>query len=378
MTTDSASQKIIFFIAEDWFACSHWLPLLSSTKLNGFEVVLITNVTSHLSELERHGIRVVPLNIVRQSLNPLSALRTIYRLVKIYRTEQPDICHHIAIKPMLLGSIAAALVNVKHRVNWVAGLGWLFISQGWLPSLLKRSVTKVLGFLLKSTAVIVENGDDAAVMQGIGVPLSHITLIRGAGVDARIFSPKQKESESPVVVVLPARMLWDKGVGEFVEAAALLKAEQLDVRFVLVGGTDIGNPASITEAQLQTWQASEHIEWWGRREDMPKVLEAADIVCLPSYREGLPKALLEAAASGKPIVTTDVPGCREVVINEYNGLVVAEKSAEKLAIALRRLITDSALRHRMGQAGRELVLQEFSQEIIVGKVLSVYERLINE
>lgn len=371
-------RKIIFFIAEDWFACSHWLPLLNGTQLKGFDVVLITNVTHNLPELERHGIRVIPLNIARRSLNPFAAIWTVCRLIRIYRSEQADFCHHIAIKPMLLGSIAAALVNVKHRVNWVAGLGWLFIAQGWLASTLKKSVTRVLGYLLKSTSVIVENGDDAIVMQEMGVPLSNIILIRGAGVDTGVFAPQMKVEVPPVVVLLPARMLWDKGVGEFVAAAAILKAEQLDARFILVGGTDACNPANIAETQLQAWQTSGHIEWWGRRENMPEVLKQADIVCLPSYREGLPKALLEAAASGKPIVTTDVPGCREVVQDGYNGFLVPAKNTEKLADALRSLIVDHALRQQMGRAGRELVLQEFSQEIIVGKVLSVYERLADE
>ncbi|MCB5187688.1 glycosyltransferase family 4 protein [Methylobacillus caricis] len=374
----NTKPKILFFIAEDWFACSHWLPLITGTKLAGFDVVLVTNVTNHEGELEQLGIRVIPLNIVRRSLNPFSAILTVYRLATIYRKERPEICHHIAIKPMLLGSIAAALTKVRHRVNWVAGLGWLFISQGWFALFLKRGVTKVFSHLLKSTEVIVENGDDAAVMQGMGMRPSHITLIRGAGVDTRVFAPQARDEKPPIVVVLPARMLWDKGIGEFVEAAAMLKAEKIDARFVLVGGTDAGNLASIAEAQLRTWQALGHIEWWGRRDDMPKVLEQANIVCLPSYREGLPKALLEAASSGKPIVTTNVPGCREVVQDGYNGILVPAKDAIKLAEALRRLILDHVMRQRMGHAGREMVLKEFSQEYIVRKVLSVYKRLINE
>ncbi len=371
------SLKILYFIAEDWFVCSHWQPLLKGAKDAGYEVVVVTNVQAHAREIESLGAKLIPLNIARRSVNPLAALKTIKTLVSIYISEKPTISHHIALKPMLLGSIAAAIAGIPHRVNWVAGMGWLFIANGFKATILKGVVKKLFAVFLAPTQVIVENEDDKSIMLDLGVKPFHVSIVRGAGVDTDVFSPKPNASSS-ITVLLPARMLWDKGVGEFVSAAKFLKSEGVNAVFVLVGGCDAGNPASIPETQLEEWEQQGLVEWWGRREDMPNVLAMAHIVCLPSYREGLPKALLEAASAGKPIVTTDVPGCREVVEHGYNGLLVPAKDSGSLANAIRGLIENSSMRQRMGQAGRELVLREFSQEHIIENVLQIYRHLLNE
>jgi glycosyltransferase involved in cell wall biosynthesis len=186
------------------------------------------------------------------------------------------------------------------------------------------------------------------------------------------------EPEGVPIVVLPARMLWDKGVREFVEAAALLRQRGVSARFVLVGDPDGENPASVPEAQLADWQRQGVVECWGRREDIPQVLARSNIVCLPSYREGLPKSLLEAASSGRAIVTTDVPGCREVVRDGDNGILVEARNSKALADGLQRLLVDPVLRQRMGQRGRERVMSEFSQEIVVSRVMSVYRGASSE
>lgn len=368
--------KLLFFATEDWFVCSHWLPLILGAKDAGFETVVVTRTNKHAEKIRQHGIKVIHFEISRRGTNVLREFDTILRLTKIFRAERPDIVHHVAMKPMLYGSLAAHLTRVPNTVNWVAGMGWLFISRSRRAKMLQAVVKKVFGVFLRGTEVIVENKDDHAVMSGLGISIRHIHLIRGAGVDTLTYAPSPESADVPLVV-LPARMLWDKGVGEFVEAAAQLKKRGVSARFVLVGEPDGENPASVPESQLASWQDEGVVEWWGRREDMPQILAKSHIVCLPSYREGLPKSLLEAASSGRPIVTTDVPGCREIVRDGDNGFLVEARNAPALADALGKLLADPALRQRLGQRGRERVMNEFSQEIIIGQVLAVYREAIS-
>lgn len=341
----------------------------------GFEVVVVTRTDRHAEKIRQHGIRVIHFEISRRGSNVFREAQTILRLMKIYRKEQPDIVHHVAMKPMLYGSLVAHLMRVPHTINWVAGMGWLFVSSNWRAKMLRIAVQKALGVLLRRTSVIVENKDDQAIMAGIGVAARHTHLIRGAGVDTLLYAPSP-EPEGVPLVVLPARMLWDKGVSEFVGAATLLKKRGVNARFVLVGDPDTQNPASVSVQQLTIWQKEGAVEWWGRREDMPQILAQSHIVCLPSYREGLPKALLEAASCGRPIVATDVPGCREIVLDGANGFLVAARSAPALADALAKLLFDPGLRQQMGQRGRERALSEFSQEKIIAQVLALYREIL--
>lgn len=372
----TSRQKILFFVTEDWFVCSHWLPLIEGAKETGFEVAVVTRTNRHAEKIMQHGIRVIPFDISRRGSNIFREFKAILRLMQIYRKEQPNVVHHVAMKPMLYGSLVSHVMRVPHTVNWVAGMGWLFISNNWRAKVLRVVIRKVLGILLRGTSVIVENKDDQAIIANIGVANQHIHLIRGAGVDTLLYAPSPEPDGVPLVV-LPARMLWDKGVGEFVDAATRLKKRRVNARFVLVGEPDAENPASVSAEQLIIWQKEGAVEWWGRREDMPQVLAQSHIVCLPSYREGLPKSLLEAASCGRPIVTTNVPGCREIVCDEDNGLLVEARDAVALADALARLLADPELRQRMGQRGRERVLGEFSQERIVAQVLGLYRGILS-
>ncbi len=367
----SNKLKILFFATEDWFICSHWLPLILGARNAGFEVVVVTRTNKHEETILQHGVRVIPFNISRRGSNIFSEFSTVLRLIRIYRNERPDLAHHIAMKPMLYGSIASHLTRVPHTVNWVSGMGWLFISSSWRAKVLQTAVRKVLGLVLRGTELVVENRDDQVVISGIGVGARHIRLVPGAGVDTSQYAPTS-EPNGPISVVLPARMLWDKGIGEFVEAATQLRSRGVSARFILVGEPDEENPASVPMQQLARWRNDGVVEWLGRREDMPRILAQSHIVCLPSYREGLPKSLLEAASCGRPIVTTDVPGCREIVHDDDNGILVEPRNSTALADALARLIADGELRRRMGQRGRERVLHEFSQEIIVAKVLAIF------
>lgn len=368
--------KILFFVTEDWFVCSHWLPLIEGAKGIGFDVVVVTRTNRHAEKILQHGARVIPYEISRRGSNIFREMRAISRLIEIYRKERPDIVHHVAMKPILYGSIASRLLRIPHTVNWVAGMGWLFVSTEWRAKILQIIVRKMLGMLLHGTSVIVENRDDQAIIVNIGVATQNVCLIRGAGVDTLLYAASPEPKGVPLVV-LPARMLWDKGVKEFVEAAMRLKRQGVNARFILVGEPDAENPASVPEHQLITWQNEGVVEWLGRREDMPQIFAQSHIVCLPSYREGLPKSLLEAASCGRPIVTTDVPGCREIVRDGDNGLLVEARNASALADALGKLLAAPELRQQMGQRGRERVLGEFSQERIVAQVLALYREVLS-
>lgn len=372
----TGKPKILFFVTEDWFVCSHWLPLIAGANNAGFEVVVVTKVNKHADKIIKEGARVVPINISRRGSNLICELKIILQLFSIYRQERPDIVHHVAMKPMLYGSLVSHLLRIPSIINWVAGMGWIFVSNYWWAKILKIVVLKVFGVLLHRSFVVVENKDDQKIISGVGIGSSNIHLVRGAGVDTMLYRPSPEPDGIPVVV-LPARMLWDKGVGEFVDAASLLKQRGIEARFVLVGAADPENPASVSEAQLLDWKNGGTVEWWGRHENMPYVLAQSHIVCLPSYREGLPKSLLEAASCGRPIVTTDVPGCREIVLDGDNGFLVEVHNSTALADAIEKLLVDKKLRQQMGSRGRELVEKEFSQEKIVSDVLMLYRQALS-
>lgn len=367
--------KIIFFVTEDWVFCSHRLPLAVAAKTAGFDVAVITREVNHGELIRQAGIRIIPFDMSRRSMNPFKELVTILRLCLIYWHERPDIVHQVSVKPVLYGSVAAQITGIPHVINALTGLGWLFTSASKRARLLQAIVRLAFYFLLTRGKVIVQNDDDAVELQDMGIAKQHINLIRGSGVNTADYAAHPESDADIPIVVLPARMLWDKGVGEFVEAATQLKKRGVNARFVLVGDPDAQNPASVPTQQLITWHKEGMVEWWGKREDMPRILIQSHIVCLPSYREGLPKSLLEAASCGRPIVTTDVPGCREIVHDGDNGLLVEARNAAALADALAKLLANPELRQQMGQRGRERVLNEFSQEIIVAQVLTLYREM---
>ncbi len=363
-------MKLLFVVTEDWYFVSHRLPLAVAAQAAGFEVAVATRAGRQADVIRNAGIRLIPFGLSRRGGNPLAEVMALWRL---YRREQPDLVHHVALKPVMFGALAAWLARVPAQVNAVAGLGWLFTSSGRVVRLLRPVLRWMLGRLLMQphSLTIVQNPEDKALLERSGVSAARLRLIRGAGVDVQIFYPVAPPPE-PVCIVLVARMLWDKGVGEFVEAARRLTGAGVNARFVLVGDPDPANPASVPESTLRNWHGQHGVEWWGRREDMPAVLQAAHIACLPSYREGLPKSLLEAAACGLPIVTTDAPGCREVVRDGVNGLLVPVRDAAALAAALEKLIDDAALRRRMGEQSRARAETEFGQETVIAQTLAVY------
>jgi glycosyltransferase involved in cell wall biosynthesis len=373
----AAKPKLMFFVTEDWYFCSHRLPLAVAAREAGFDVAVATRVNRHAEAIEAAGLRLIPLNLSRGGKNPLSEWRAIVRLYRVLRQEQPDILHNVAMKPVLYGSLAARLAGTPHVVNAFAGLGHIFADEeraGWLRQFVKLAFR----WLLKGHGqVIVQNPDDLRLLRQSGaITPNQVTLIRGSGVDLARFQPSPEPDGIPVAV-LAARLLWDKGVGEFAAAAESLQTAGVRARFVIVGEPDPENHSSIQAEQLAAWRDSGFVECWGKRTDMPSVLAASHIVCLPSYYgEGVPKILLEAAAAGRPIVTTDMPGCREVVTDGENGLLVPARDVPALAAALRALLEDSALRQRMGECGRRRAEVAFGVEQVIAQTLAIYRELL--
>ena len=364
-------MKLLFVVTEDWYFVSHRLPLAVAAQAAGFEVAVATREGRKADVIRSAGIRLIPFSLSRRGGNPLREVMALWRL---YRREKSDLVHHVALKPVMFGALAAWLARVPAQVNAVAGLGWLFTSSHGVVRLARPALRWMLARLLNQqhSLTIVQNPEDKALLERSGVSSTRLRLIRGAGVDVQFFYPVMPPPE-PVCIVLVARMLWDKGVGEFVEVARRLSEAGVSARFVLVGDPDPANPTSVPESTLRGWHGQHSVEWWGQREDMPAVLQAAHIACLPSfYGEGLPKSLLEAAACGLPIVSTDTPGCREIVRDGVNGLLVPVRDAVALAAALEKLIGNAALRRRMGEQSRVRVEAEFGLETVIAQTLAVY------
>jgi glycosyltransferase involved in cell wall biosynthesis len=374
--TLSEKKKILFLVSEDWYFCSHRLPLARAARDAGFDVVVATRIRMHGAAISAEGFKLIPLALERKSRNFLHELLAIFAIFKIYRTERPDIVHQVALKPVLYGSISAYLARVPLVVNALAGMGYVFTSDQFLAKALRPVVRILFGVLLnrQNSKVIVQNPDDRAMLIGMGIKKERICLIRGSGVDTVRFSPKQPPG-GPPVVMLASRMLWDKGVREFVDAAKDLKDKGVQARFVLVGESDPDNPTAVSKDILDAWQKEGAIEWWGHKENMPEVFSQAHVICLPSYREGLPMVLLEAASCGCPIIATDVPGCREIVRDGVNGLLVPPRDHIALAGALIALIENAQLREEMGRRGREIAVAEFSVEKVVSGTLPIYREL---
>jgi glycosyltransferase involved in cell wall biosynthesis len=370
--------KILYFITEDWYFWSHRLPIARAARDAGHEVIIVTRVNKHKERIESEGFRVIPIQLKRRGSNLFKELASLFEIIQIYYKEKPDIVHHVAVKPVLYGSVAGLITRVPSIVNAFAGLGYIFLNKGLKSSFVRRFfvLTYTLIFYSKSTVGLFQNPEDKAFFISAGIVGKKRTeLIKGSGVDMSLFDITP-EPTGVITILLAGRMLWDKGIGELVEASRRLHSKGVKCRIVLVGKPDTENPRSIPKDILQDWHGEGVIEWWGYQENMAEVLSKAHIVVLPSYREGVPKFLIEAAACGRPIVTTDVPGCREIVREGQNGFLVSAQDAKALADALEILIHNSDLRKRMGKRGRKIVAEEFSEEIVIVKTMALYEKLI--
>lgn len=367
-------RRVAFFATVDWYFAHHYLALAEAVRDAGYAVTVITGVGEQGPRIRAAGLDLVDIAVSRKGMHPWHEARSLAALVGVLRRLRPHLLHNIAQKPVLYGTLAARFASVPAVVDAVAGMGWLFTSNDPRARLARPAVRAAYRALLgaDNVRVLVQNPDDGALVAGLTGRAP--TLIPGSGVDVTRFTPRPEPSVAPVVL-LASRLLWDKGIGEFVAAARLLKAQGSSARFVLVGRPDPDNRASVDAAQLTAWQREGSIEWWGHSTDMPTIMGQAHIACLPSfYREGLPKFLIEAAAAGLPLVTTDATGCREAV--DGNGLLVPVRDPAALAEALARLLADPALRARLGARSRQLAETRFAAPRIHAAVLGVYGDLL--
>jgi glycosyltransferase involved in cell wall biosynthesis len=365
--------KLAYVVTEDWYFWSHRLPSARAAQAMGYKVVLITRVHSFGERIRAADIDVFNWPVKRGSMNVWSEFRSFVALFLLLRAIRPDMVHNIALKPVIYGTIAATLSGVPAVVNSITGFGFLFASNKIIASLTGRVMLVALRRLARMRRVltICQKKDDADLIFPTGASESQLRIIKGSGVDIGKFSPSP-EPDGPPVAAFVGRMLWEKGVGELVAAAALLVKRGAIVRIVLVGPIDDQNPGAISEETVVGWQREGLVEWRGSQDDIVEVWRRSHIAVLPSYREGLPKALLEAAACGRPVITTDVPGCREVVEHERTGLLVPARDADAIADALQRLASSAELRVAIGAAGRRKVAAEFSDATVIEQISSAY------
>lgn len=375
------SNKIILFANTDWYLYNFRRSLALALKAQGYELLLISPPGPYGDKLRALGLRWEPVPMRRRSLNPLREAQLLAWLVSLFRRERPVLIHGFTIKCAVYGSLAARFVGVPARVNAVAGMGYVFTSNDNKARMLRPLVRTLMRAALggRSVRVILQNRDDMALFESAGfIDRAYIRLIPGSGVDCSRFSTRHaiRDPAAPLRVLLAARLLWDKGLAEFVGAARQLRAQGRAIEFLLAGEPDPGNPAAVVEDTVRGWVQEGVLQWLGHVDDMPRLLASVDMGVLPSYREGLPKGLVEAAACALPLVTTDVPGCREVVSDGVDGLLVPPRDTGALARAIARLHDDPELAARLGAAARIKALERFDERIVVADTIDVYRELL--
>jgi glycosyltransferase involved in cell wall biosynthesis len=369
--------KILVSANTSWYLYNFRLPLLRELVSRGHHVYALAPPDSYAKKLAEIGIEHIPINITRSGLNPFADMALFSQFLSIYRRHKPDIVQHFTVKPVIYGTLAAHVCGVPHIFNMVPGMGYVFTGT----SIKKFWVQRVVRLLYKATMnfsdhVFFQNQDDRNYFLGCNlVNAARTSIVSGTGVDTTKFRPGKKKKKRTVTFVMAARMLWDKGVGEYVKAARLVKRKYPNSRFWILGPVDMENPKGIKIEQLRSWNSEGAVQYLGMTDSVKKYLSEADVIVLPSYyREGIPLSLLEGAAMAMPIITTDSPGCREVVMKgqEQNGFLIPIKDPQALAAAMEQLIEKPALIWRMGKESRNLVKRKFDSKIVVKKILHYY------
>ncbi len=373
-------MKIILFANSDWYLYNFRLSLAKTLQGLGHEVLLISPEGAYGSQLQSQGLRWQALPMERKSLNPLRELRLLIFLWRLCRRERPALVHNFTIKSVVYGSLVAIFARVPVRVNAVAGMGYVFTNNALKARLLRPVVRGLMKVVLGGTRsrLILQNNDDvSAFVDAHLVSADRVRLIKGSGVNLTRFQPgsRKRQVGEQTRVVLAARLLWDKGIAEYIGAARRLRAEGLPISFLLAGSPDEGNPASIPQSTLDEWAREGVVELLGQVGDMATLFANVDIAVLPSYREGLPKSLIEAAACALPLVTTDVPGCREVVNDGIDGLLVPAKDVNALAEAIKRLYQDPLWAAQLGRTAQQRAMAEFDERIVISRTIEVYREL---
>ncbi|HMO18993.1 MAG TPA: glycosyltransferase family 4 protein [Oligoflexia bacterium] len=376
------NKKIILFANTAWYLFNFRLSLARALRDAGYDLLLISPADEYAKRLQDEGFLWEAVPMERKSLNPLRELKLIWYLRNLYKREKPVLVHHFTIKCVILGSIAAKLAGVKGRVNAVAGLGYVFISDAVKARMLRPVVKILLSWVLndKRSLLILQNTDDEKAFGSSGVlQRDKIRVIKGSGVNVKKFYPSERKNhaDQKIKILLAARLLWDKGIGEFVEVAYSMKAAGKVALFMLAGVPDKGNPRAIDTKSIEEWKNDGAIQVLGQVDDMPELLRSVDIFILPTtYGEGVPRSLIEAGACGLPLIATDVPGCREIIEDKINGFLVPSQDIDALECAIQKLIDNPQMRNEMGKNARKKVLREFDEEIVISETLKIYKELL--
>lgn len=374
-----SAPKLLYVVNIPRFFVSHRLPLALAARQCGYDAQVATSIqdSDSLARIQAQDLRIHPIPLSQHGMNPLAEMRALMALGRLYAQLQPDLIHHISIKPVLYGGLAARLTRQRAVIHAMSGLGYVFIGRDLRATFLRRATRPLFRAVTAGARrrMIFQNADDRQYFVGRGlVAPARTALIRGSGVDETVFKPQAEPRAAPPVVLFAGRLLWQKGIGAFVEVARRLRGQ---ARFQVVGYEEATSPLNVPAARLQAWADEGLIEWLGKRADMPDVYAQCNLVCLPStYGEGVPKVLIEAAACGRACVTTDTPGCREIVRHGQNGLLTPPGDADALASAIDGLLGDPALRRRMGAQGRQIVLQDFTLRHVIEATLALYQELL--
>jgi glycosyltransferase involved in cell wall biosynthesis len=374
------NRKLLFVVNSIYTFISHRLPIALKAKEVGYDVHVISPTPEGQEKIAMHGLTHHLVDLSRSGTALISELKGFNQLRKTILQIQPDILHTVAIKSVIYGSIINRYFLKKSCVSAVPGMGYSFLGQSQKQKLFQSMLVNLykLGLKGKNNTVIFQNQDDKQFFESNRIlGNSAVELIKGSGVCLKQFSYTPEPESSKIKVVLPARMLWDKGVGEFIEAAKIIAKLDPQLHFILAGDSDPGNRASITNEQLKVWQQLPNVTWLGHQQNMAAVYQECHIVCLPSYREGMPKALLEAAACGRAVITTDVPGCREAIIPNVSGFLVPVRNVSVLQARLLELAASPELRQQMGKAGRKLAEESFCINSVVNKTLDIYQSALS-
>jgi glycosyltransferase involved in cell wall biosynthesis len=374
----SAKPRLLYVVTEDWAFLSHRLPMARAAREAGFEVHVATRVSNGAAAIEAERFILHPIPFVRGSLSPVATLSTLAALRRVHREVKPALTHHVALQACVLGMLAS-LGRPCACVNAFIGLGYSFTSETGKARAVRAIVGSLLRFLLnrKNSIALVQNGDDMAALMSLSIAKNRIALIPGSGVDVNRFTPLAEPVGAPTFGFV-GRLLDDKGVRTLVAAHRLLRRRIPDANLFIAGTPDPANPASVTEAEARSWNDEAGITWLDHVADIAAFWAKAHVAVLPSRREGLPLSLMEAAACGRAMIASDVPGCREIVLHEQTGLLFPVDDAMALAEAMARLTADQALRARCAAAARKLVVERFAAEIIGRQTVALYRRVIEQ
>jgi glycosyltransferase involved in cell wall biosynthesis len=371
--------KILYLVAEDWFFCQHFLPMARAARRAGCEVAVATRLRAHRSQIEAEGLKAISLENERGSLAPIEVQRAMTRTARIVASERPDIVHCIALRMVVLGGLAAKWAGASRLVLALTGLGHLWVENGLLERAARTVARRVVGTSLRGagTRYLFENPDDPGEF-GLDVGDPDVTVIGGAGVRPADFPAVPEPPAPPVKIAIVSRMLKPKGIAEAVAAVREAHASGIAVEVNLFGAPDPSNRRSLSHAQLRRWSEDPVVHWHGPSPDVARVWREHHVAMLLTHREGLPRSLVEAAAAGRPIITTDVPGCREVVRHGVEGLLVPPGDVKAAATAVARLAQDGPLRARMGAAANFRARERFAEDVVMGAAAALYTAMLGE